>query len=90
MMTVRGMGNEERRNARKRLCSSVVADVVHWNTVQQCGERVSVGESGENTRDGEKFPEVPKDDKRSGVGELEWWLRLKYYGKIVRMGEADL
>ena len=56
-----------------------------------------MGGSRENTkRDGENDSEVqPEDDKRSGVGrvgvvDVEDLLRLKYYGKIVRMGEDRL
>ena len=58
-----------------------------------------MGGSRENTkRDGENDSEVqPEDDKRSGVGRVgvtlegrSDLLKLKYYGKIVRMGEDRL
>jgi hypothetical protein len=72
MMTV-GNGDEERRDARKRLCSSV-ANVGETSTRVRGSSvgRVCVGGSGENTkRDGKNDSEVqPEDDKRSGVGRV--------------------
>ena len=96
-----GNGDEERRDARERLCSSV-ANVGETSTRVRGSSvgRVCVGGSGENTkRDGENDSEVqPKMTNEAVLGELGWWtlkgrrdlLRLKYYGKIVRMGEDRL